>query len=70
MAAPPQQEIEWGAASEMEVRIFMLSLMSVAVGHVTVDGSVKAARWLMPLGVERRLAEFGAIWLWFDIDLQ
>ena len=54
----------------MEVRIFMLSLMSVAVGHVTVDGSVKAARWLMPLGVGRRLVEFGAIWLGADIDLQ
>jgi hypothetical protein len=35
-----------------------------------VDGSVKPARWLMPLGVGRRLVEFGAIWLGADIDLQ
>mgnify|MGYP006213077959 CR=1 FL=1 len=44
--------------------------MSVAVGNATVDGSVKPARWLMPLGVGRRLVEFGAIWLGADIDLQ
>jgi hypothetical protein len=48
---------------------FLLSLMQVAVGNASVDGSVKAAHWLMPLGVGRRLVGFGADWMRSGITL-
>jgi hypothetical protein len=50
--------------------MFSVWLMLVAVGKATSDGSVKAMRLLMVLGVEIRLQEFMAIWLGADIILQ
>ena len=58
------------AASEMHVQIFSLSLMSAAVGEAVVGGWAGEARRTMPLDVERRLVEFGGIWLTVDINLQ
>jgi hypothetical protein len=58
------------AASEMHVRIFSLLMMPVAVGKAAVNGLEKATGQLMPLGVERMLAEFGGTWLGANIYLQ
>ena len=58
------------AALEMHVRIFLLLMMPVAVGKAAVNGLEKATGQLMPLGVERMLAEFGGTWLGADISLQ
>jgi hypothetical protein len=35
---PPQEENGGGEVSEMDVQIFLMSLMSVAVGKAVVDG--------------------------------
>ena len=67
--ARPQQEIGCGAASEMDGRIFMSSLMPVAVRKTKVNGWAGEACRAMPLDVERRLWEFGGVWLGVDIGL-
>jgi hypothetical protein len=49
----------------------MLLLMPFAVGKAKVDGWAGEARRAMPLfDVERRLREFGGVWLGVDIGLQ
>ncbi len=46
----------------------MLLLMPVAVGKAKVGGWSGEARWAMTLlDVERRLREFGGVWLGVDI---
>lgn len=67
---PPHEEREREAASVSDAEMFSVWLMLVAVGKATSDGSVKAMRLLMVLGVEIRLQEFMAIWLGADIILQ
>ena len=52
------------------MRIFTLSLMPVAVRKAKVKGWAGEARRVMPLGVERRLWEFGGVRLGVDIVLQ
>ena len=67
---PPQEKSGLEEASEVEMRISLLLLMSVAVRKATGDRLVKATRWLMFLGVGIRLVEFEAIWLGADTSLQ
>jgi hypothetical protein len=45
-------------------------MMPVAVGKAAVNGLEKATGQLMPLGVERMLAEFRGTWLGADISLK
>ena len=50
-------------APEVEMWISLLSLILIAVSKAKVVGSVKAAHWLMPLGVGKRLVDFGVDWI-------
>ena len=68
---PPQEKSGLERASEVEMRISSLSLMSVAVRKATGNRLVKTTRcWLMVLGVGIRLVEFEAIWFGPDTSLQ
>jgi hypothetical protein len=53
----------------MDEQIFSLSLMSVSAGKAKVDGWAGEGRLAMPLNVERRLCEFGGVWLGVGIGL-
>lgn len=51
------------AAWEVEVQIFAMLLARMAVGKATCNGLEEWSGQTMPLGVERRLREFGVTWL-------
>jgi hypothetical protein len=52
---PPQEENGRQMASEVHIRIFSMSLMSVDVGGAVVDQSTVQARRAMPVVVGRRV---------------